>query len=124
MTPKKIYIVPYNTDNCEIKRVGGVWSTDESDLLSSKISAYILESEHNRIVEELKSELSTSNDLLKMTSDISEHRLTQITELKKHLKVLLSVMDGELDANRLEYGESYPENPLSIKAKEYLKQII
>lgn len=79
-------------------------------------------SEHNRIVDELRAELSTSNDLLKMTSDISEFRLTQITELKKHLQILLAAIDGELDAKRIEYGW-IDESECSIKAKKYLESI-
>lgn len=121
--PKKIYI---NSDYSNALQMDkDLWV--ESDISNHKTGyctvPYILESEHNRIVEELKAELSTSNDLLKMTSDISEYRLNQVTELKKHLQLLLASMDGELDAKRMEHGESYPESEYSINAKKYLKSI-
>lgn len=117
--PEKIWIDSGFIENVKHTQVLEI----NSEKVDEDSIPYILESEHNRIVEELKAELSTSNDLLKMTSDISEYRLNQVTELKKHLQLLLASMDGELDAKRMEHGESYPESEYSINAKKYLKSI-
>lgn len=60
-------------------------------------NAYILESEHNRIVDDLKAELSTSNDLLKMTLEVSEFKTTEIDRLKaenEKLKFDLEYVSG------------------------------
>lgn len=54
---------------------------------------------------------------------IDQYTQSQTTELKKHLQILLASMDGELEANRIEYGQSYPESIYSIKAKEFLKSM-
>jgi hypothetical protein len=79
MIPKKIYFC---------KSLSSINDKDD-DIV------YILESEHNRIVD----------------------------ELRKHLQIMLATSDGQLDAHRSEYGESYPESEHSINAKEYLKSI-
>ena len=101
MTPKKIYISERDRRNAEesdliiahktstvIKELGGKLAYNYEEV-------YILESEHKRIID----------------------------ELKKHMGLLLASMDGQLDEYRLEYGESYPENPISVNAKQFLKSI-
>lgn len=55
--------------------------------------------------------------------DIDQYIQSQTSELKKHLQILLASMDGDLEAKRMEYGESYPESAHSKKAKQYLKSI-
>ena len=98
MTPKKIYIAESSSKELCKKRY--VWDCNASEELIDegawKINIpYILESEHKRIID----------------------------ELKKHMGLLLASMDGQLDEYRLEYGESYPENPISVNAKQFLKSI-
>jgi len=98
MTPKKIYIAQVYLD--ELIDSEDYHEQDVTVALSPynedvNQNAYILESEHNKVVK----------------------------ELKKHLQIMLAALDGQLDADRSEYGESYPESEHSINAKEYLKSI-
>ena len=65
--------------------------------------------------------------LLSKTKELQEENERLKKENKNivhHLKVMLAASDGELDANRMEYGESYPESEFSIKAKEFLKSLM
>lgn len=91
MTPKKIYISEHTAIN--LLPSNGI-SVGLEPLYRNDVP-YILESEHKRIID----------------------------ELKKHMGLLLASMDGQLDEYRLEYGESYPENPISVNAKQFLKSI-
>ena len=95
MTLKKIYIGRYELEVID-RNKPSIYLCDVSttEVLDNQIP-YILESEHNRLVE----------------------------ELRKHLQIMLAASDGQLDEHRSEYGESYPESEHSINAKEYLKSI-
>ena len=96
--PKKIYTYKDGSLYEVMQpRVTDLMNSEDLKIMADReqFTPYILESEHNRIVD----------------------------ELRKHLQIMLAASDGQLDADRSEYGESYPESEHSINAKEYLKSI-
>lgn len=65
------------------------------------------------------SKLKSENESLKKERDELKSALK---EMRKQVLVLIAGLDGQTDADREEYGESYPEMPFITTAKEFIKQ--
>lgn len=81
----------------------------------------IQDNNSRRFVGMNESELWTREDIADFVLKLLAEKDAMIEKAHKHIKLLLSSMDGSLDALREEYGESYPELKTSIEAKKYLK---